>query len=110
LRMLGKSSSERLLDTLEELYPGFRAELTFVDSWSSGDGAFGWENTPAQTGGRRLSLAVPVGGLYLAGHWTQPGHGAYRAILSGMHAARAVLAAAGDEAAVPDFRRSGTGS
>lgn len=43
-------------------------------------------------------------GLYLAGHWTQPGSGTYRAILSGMHAARAVLAVQGEEHLIPEFR------
>lgn len=109
---------EQLLDELEALYPGFRLSLTLVESLTPAElalrggnangAAFGWENTPAQTGGRRLGLAVPVEGLYLAGQWTQPGHGAYRALLSGMHVARAILAADGAPDAIPDFRRAPT--
>ena len=106
---------ERLLARLEQLHPGACASLTLVESLTphelasrsgSASGAvFGWENTPAQTGGRRLGLAVPIEGLYLAGQWTQPGHGAYRALLSGLHAARAIMAAGGELDAIPDFRR-----
>jgi phytoene dehydrogenase-like protein len=69
--------------------------------------AFGWENSPQQTGGRRLPLVTPVDGLFLAGHWAQPGHGVYRAILSGMHAARAVMARSGNADAIPEFRARG---
>jgi len=106
---------ERLLARLEQLHPGIRASLTLVESLTPHDlasrsgsasgAAFGWENSPTQTGGRRLGIATPVDGLYLAGQWTQPGHGAYRALLSGMHAARAITAAGGEMDAVPDFRR-----
>jgi phytoene dehydrogenase-like protein len=102
----GAVDGDSLTARLDSLLPGVVGSLTFSEWWTGTEPAFGWENTPAQTGGRRPALVTPVGGLYLAGHWTQPGHGAYRAILSGMHAARAVLAATGDEDAVPDFRRS----
>jgi len=71
---------------------------------NKGGAAFGWENSPQQSGSRRLPIVTPVDGLFLAGHWAQPGHGVYRAILSGMHAARAALAADGRRPAIPEFR------
>lgn len=106
LRMPGVVDGDALLARLGALVPDAEHTLTFSESWTSTEPAFGWENTPQQTGGRRLALVTPVAGLFLAGHWAQPGHGAYRAILSGMHAARAALAEAGDGDAVPEFRRS----
>jgi prolycopene isomerase len=109
-----QDDAERLVGALareaENIAPGARvvATLTPADlerlTGNTGGAAFGWENSPQQTGGRRLSIVAPVDGLFLAGHWAQPGHGVYRAILSGMHAAHAVLARSGDADAIPDFR------
>jgi phytoene dehydrogenase-like protein len=106
----GESPGETLAAELERIAPG--AEV--LASLGPGDlerltgntagAAFGWENSPQQTGGRRLSIVTPVDGLFLAGHWTQPGHGIYRAILSGMHAARALLERDGRGDSIPDFR------
>jgi hypothetical protein len=42
----------------------------------------------------RLS-GTPVEGLYLAGHWTQPGVASLRVFVSGIHAAKLVLRDAG---------------
>jgi prolycopene isomerase len=55
---------------------------------------YGWEVSPKQVGRRRLSHATPIRGLYLSGHWTQPGGGVYGVVASGLETARAV---AGDE-------------
>jgi len=108
---------ERLVDELTgdlaRIAPSARVVATLgpaeLERWTANmrGAAFGWENTPQQTGGRRLPLVTPIDGLFLAGHWAQPGHGVYRAILSGMHAARAVLARSGDADAVPEFRSRG---
>ena len=45
---------------------------------------------------------TPIEGLYLAGHWTQPGAGSLRVLVSGVHAAMVVLTEAG--VALPDLR------
>jgi prolycopene isomerase len=102
-----------LATDLSRVAPGARvvaalgpADLERLTANTSG-AAFGWENSPQQTGGRRLPLVTPVDGLFLAGHWAQPGHGVYRAILSGMHAARAVMARSGNDDAIPEFRSRG---
>jgi len=42
---------------------------------------YGWDQTLANSNPRRLPHATPVGNLYLAGAWTQPGAG-YSAVLS----------------------------
>jgi phytoene dehydrogenase-like protein len=106
--------SRHLLEAAEQALPGFResstvlAALTPADlaarTGNAGGALYGWENTPANIGSRRLPVVGPVRGLYLAGHWSQPGHGVYRALLSGMHAASAVLADRGLPDAIPDFR------
>jgi prolycopene isomerase len=100
VRSLGDPDEETLLARLEVRFGG---SLRLVDSLRV-DAAFGWEESVASAGSRRLAQRTPVRGLYLAGHWTQPGSGAYRAILSGMHAARAVLAESGKEHLIPEFR------
>jgi prolycopene isomerase len=105
---------DEMLQAAERAFPGFRESSTVLATLTprdleartanSGGAIYGWENTPANTGSRRLPVAGIADGLYLAGHWSQPGHGAYRAVLSGMHAAAAVLRDRGAPDAIPDFR------
>ena len=88
---------EPMLDEIERLLPGFRQQMTFMDTATPETmehytrnyrGAiYGWEATPTQSTGKRLKQRSPVEGLYLAGHWTEPGAGSFRAIYSGMTAA-----------------------
>ena len=52
---------------------------------------YGWANTPAQATSQRLARRTPIGGLFLSGHWTQPGSGSLRAIFSGTQTAQEVL-------------------
>jgi prolycopene isomerase len=107
---VGDPAAGTLAGDLERLAPGARvltslgpADLERLTG-NTGGAAFGWENSPQQTGSRRLPIVTPIDGLFLAGHWAQPGHGVYRAILSGMHAARAVVERAGSGDAIPEFR------
>lgn len=53
--------------------------------------AYGWEQTPEQMGGRRVSPLTPIRGLYLAGHWTNPGGGVASVAVSGMLTAKEAL-------------------
>ena len=62
--------------------------------------------TPFQTGNKRLGHDTPIGGLYVAGHWTQEGPGSFRVILSGINTTRLALAEAGLGDVVPSFRPS----
>jgi prolycopene isomerase len=52
---------------------------------------YGWELSAGQVGPGRLEQRTPLPGLFLAGHWTQPGGGIYGVVLSGIEAARLVL-------------------
>jgi prolycopene isomerase len=94
---------EALLASYEPILPGLRASLTFLESATprtleryTGNhrGAlYGWENTPSQAGSRRLGHRTPVDGLFLCGHWTQPGAGTFRVIFSGVETTMNVLGA-----------------
>ncbi len=92
--------TEQLLDVAEGVLPGYREAITFVDSatpvtfqkYTLADqgAAYGWENTPDQTVPKRLDYRTPIGGLFLAGHWTHPGTGSVRCLLSGVQTAAAI--------------------
>jgi phytoene dehydrogenase-like protein len=95
------SSSQVHKQWAERVLPDLRNHITFVDGYSEGSAQqhplhrlgpiYGWAATPQQSGPRRLPNRTPIGGLYLTGHWTQPGHGIWTVILSGIITARLVL-------------------
>ena len=93
--------TEQMLTEVESIMPGYRDSITFVDSATPATferytlaqqgAAYGWENTPNQTVPKRLDYRTPVDGLYLAGHWTHPGTGSVRCLLSGAQTAAAIM-------------------
>ncbi|MEO3760675.1 NAD(P)/FAD-dependent oxidoreductase [Mycobacterium sp. B14F4] len=98
-----------LLSLGEEVLPGLGEHLTFLEPATGESGAshprvhrmgpiYGWTNTTANAGVRRLAPTTPVSGLLLAGHWTQPGAGMFTVVESGIQAARLAL---GVNAAAP---------
>lgn len=97
---------DQLLEDFEPVFPGLRDSITFMEHASplsmerfclnSQGAAYAWENTPAQTGGKRSPHVPPIEALYLSGHWTQPGSGSLRAMVSGVHTTQLVLQAAGE--------------
>jgi prolycopene isomerase len=99
--------TEAMVDEVEELLPGFRDQVTFMESATpetferftlNQQGAiYGWAATPNQSTGKRLKQRTPIDGLYLSGHWTEPGAGSFRAIFSGVIAATQVAGLAGLE-------------
>jgi prolycopene isomerase len=96
---------DQLLDDFEPVFPGLRESITFQEvatplsmerfCLNHKGAAYAWENTPAQTGGARSPHITPVEGLFLSGHWTQPGSGSLRALVSGVHTAQLVLGSLG---------------
>ncbi len=92
--------TELMLQAAERTLPGYREALTFADSatpetfqrytLAEQGAAYGWENTPDQTVPKRLDYRTPIEGLYLAGHWTHPGTGSIRCLLSGAQTAAAI--------------------
>lgn len=85
--------AEQMMDRVEALMPGYKDGITFVDSATpetferytlAQQGAiYGWENAPDQTVPKRLDPHTPIEGLFLTGHWTHPGTGSVRCLLSG---------------------------
>jgi prolycopene isomerase len=96
-----ESTTEAILDQVEERFPGFRGGLVLAEGGTPRtlerytrnlEGAmYGWDMSPGQVGPMRLGHATPVSGLLLAGHWTQPGGGVYGVVISGFQAAQRVL-------------------
>jgi prolycopene isomerase len=92
--------TEMMLEVAEQVLPGYRQALTFHDlatpdtferyTLAHRGAAYGWENTPDQTTPKRLNYRTPVEGLFLAGHWTHPGTGSIRCLLSGAQTAAAI--------------------
>jgi len=92
---------ERMLRAAESRFPGLRQHLRFVEGGTprtlerytrNSDGAiYGWALGPDQIGPGRPANVTPLPGLYLAGHWAQPGGGVYGVVTSGVNAARAIL-------------------
>jgi phytoene dehydrogenase-like protein len=93
--------AETLLEQAESVLPGLQNHVTFVEG-TSVEGRqqyplhrigpmYGWAASPQQAGLRRLPNKTPVEGLLLVGHWTQPGHGIWTVVLSGINVARLAL-------------------
>jgi prolycopene isomerase len=99
--------ARRMVEFSEQAFPGLGGDLeifnvgtpTTLERYTGNEaGAMsGWAATPNQTGSRRLPIRTPIDGLYLAGHWTQPGQGSLRMHASGFWAAHYVLDAVGAE-------------
>jgi phytoene dehydrogenase-like protein len=93
--------ADEVVNAYEQVFPGLRESITFMEtatpqalyrhSLNQRGAAYGWENIPTQTGGKRSPHIPPLDGLFLSGHWTQPGTGSLRAFVSGMHTAQMVL-------------------
>jgi phytoene desaturase len=92
--------TEEALAKVETILPGYRDSITFVDSATpetferytlAQKGAiYGWDNAPNQVQPKRLPHETPIQGLYLAGHWTDPGTGSVRCLLSGLRTAATI--------------------
>jgi len=90
-----------MLHCAEQRLPGLRDHLRFAESGTprtmerytrnSAGAIYGWELAPRQVGPRRPGHLTPIDGLYLAGHWAQPGGGIYGVVTSGVRAAQEVL-------------------
>ena len=96
----------RMLAAAESRFPGLNSHLRFAEGGTprtlerytrNSDGAlYGWSLGPDQIGPGRPANDTPLPGLYLAGHWAQPGGGVYGVVTSGVNAARAALGLRGD--------------
>jgi phytoene desaturase len=93
-----KPRYERLmLAKLDALIPGVTERVTMAEgatprtmeryTLNLRGAIYGWEQTPDQSTTDRLPHRTPVDGLYLSGHWTQPGGGVLTAMSSGVQTA-----------------------
>ncbi|MFX1318615.1 MAG: phytoene desaturase family protein [Promethearchaeota archaeon] len=63
--------------------------------WTEWGTAYGYDATPDQIGPMRPAQKSPITNLWLAGQWTQPGHGFYPCQASGFLAGKAICETAG---------------
>jgi prolycopene isomerase len=92
---------DAILGEIDEIFPGARDRLTFVEgatpealhrySLNHQGAVYGWENIPRQSHSKRLSNKTPIEGLWLASAWAQPGSGTVNALYSGFQAARSIM-------------------
>jgi prolycopene isomerase len=93
--------TQMMLDELEAVWPGSRDHMTVVETatpltlerytLNQRGAIYGWDHIPSQSTPRRLAPVSPVPGLYLAGHWTDPGCGSFRCMFSGLLSATILL-------------------
>lgn len=92
---------ESTIDYLEGFVPKLRDCIEVIDAatpktlerytLNSKGAAYGWAATTDQTLWNRLPHTTPLEGLYLAGHWTNPGPGICAVVSSGWRAANIIL-------------------
>ncbi len=93
--------AEKMLDKMEALYPGLRAQVEFVEVGSpttfvrytdNCEGAiYGFENTCDKFREGKLPYKMHIANLYQAGHWTVPGCGVYNVVTNGYTVAKQIL-------------------
>ena len=76
-----------LLEGGEAILPGLHDHIADLGDCAILGPVYGWEATPKQSGAFRLGHVTPISGLFLCGQWTQPGHGIWTVVLSGIRTA-----------------------
>ncbi|MAE96049.1 MAG: all-trans-retinol 13,14-reductase [Deltaproteobacteria bacterium] len=99
--------TEHLLRAAEARLPGLREGLRFCEgatprtmeryTRNEAGAIYGFELSPTQIGPGRPEHAAPLPGLYLAGHWTQPGGGITGVVTSGLQCAQRILGESGPD-------------
>jgi phytoene dehydrogenase-like protein len=98
-----KIQADRMLETLERLYPGIRESIEVIELGSPAtferftgntDGAFyGFENTKDKYGEAKLPVTTYLKNLYQTGHWGKPGGGVWNVMANGYVTAKTILSA-----------------
>lgn len=93
--------AEAILSRTEKLLPGLRDHIISVAGRSEAKSGkiplfrletiYGWAALPGQVAARRLPPETLIPGLLMVGHWTQPGHGIWSVVASGLMVSRIVL-------------------
>ena len=97
---------DAMIEAADSRFPGLADSVRFAEGGTprtlerytrNSDGAmYGWALSPDQIGPGRPGNETPLPGLWLAGHWAQPGGGVYGVVTSGVNAARGILGVASD--------------
>lgn len=92
--------AQAIFNRIEDVIPGFKEQIEYYEVGTSktvqrytmnpGGTAYGFAQTPKQSGMGRVPFKSPVKGLYFAGAWTFPGGGFTGAIISGYSSANVV--------------------
>jgi len=92
---------EWMLLELEKIFPRFRNSIVVSESatpltierytGNSNGSVYGWALSPQQVFSGRLGNKTTINGLYLTGHWTNPGPGVPSVAASGWHTAKEVI-------------------
>ena len=94
-----------MIKRAEKVIPGLSSHIVYQELWTpetidqyamtGTDASIGWALTPQQVGPKRLAQQTPIKNLFLSGHWTQPAIGVLSTVISGLKAARMILAREG---------------
>jgi phytoene dehydrogenase-like protein len=92
------SYTEAMLGLAEAMIPDLQNHISTVAGGPSRimhvgikEPACGWEPSPEHVEEKQLGHETPIRGLYLSGHWSQPGLGLYTSIASGIRTAQLIL-------------------
>ena len=96
-----QSFGDKLVQQVESKVPGLKGRILMMEgatprtmeryTLNLTGSIYGWEVSPPQVGPGRLGHRTPIKGLYLSGHWTQPGGGIYGVVVSGVQTAQTIL-------------------
>jgi phytoene dehydrogenase-like protein len=100
-----KRAADLMVRRVEKVVPDLSKHIVYQELWSpltidnyalSGqDASIGWALTPTQVGPKRLAQQTPIKNLLLSGHWTRPALGVMSTVISGLQAAKIILAREG---------------
>jgi len=93
--------SQRLITKASDFVPDLEYRILVkvettpktIEHWTGNrwGAAYGWAQTPRQSGIYRLQRTSPIPNLFLTGHWTSPGGGISGVMASGELTAKVVL-------------------
>ena len=102
-KKLENEAMHRLIKKAERVIPELSKHIVFSEAATPltlerytenyKGAAYGWAQTPDQSGLSRLQPKTPIKNLYLAGHWTSPGGGTITVALSGRDIAKMIIGA-----------------
>lgn len=96
-----EETAQVLMERLEDFIPGIRNEIEYYElatpltikryTLNPEGTAYGFAQTPSQTGMHRFKIVSPVKNLYFASAWAEPGGGFSGAIHSGIWCAQGII-------------------